>query len=309
MADHKRTTQKDAFPRPVRQSAGQGVGHERASAQGPAPGLVTSKTTPNEQQTQGCRAKGEHLDIAFCPEQTARNRVKRLKKNVWFSGRLHSQPRAGYRPDRAYFVTLTYVGVNDWSPEHLTRATDAFRRHCKRHGVPARYLWVAELQRRGAVHYHLVAWLPAGVRMPKWDQSHIAPSGRTVQAFWSHGMTNTQKVKSSAVAYLMKYVSKCHEMMVFPEGLRLFGVGGLDHSQRSIRSWSNLPEWAKCEYGVGELRRCGSRLVVVETGELVEPVWRPQLIPCGLRLTLLRPYPERFHVGPYTSWSPPNVAG
>ena len=64
-------------------------------------------------------------------------------------------------------------------------------------------------------------------------------------------MTNTQKVKSSAVAYLMKYVSKCHEMMVFPEGLRLFGVGGLDHSQRAIRSWSNLPEWAKCEYGVG----------------------------------------------------------
>lgn len=266
-------------------------------------GLVTSETTPNERRAGACRAKGDSLSVAFSPEETARKRIKRLKKGVWFAGRLHGSmsQKPGHRPDVAYFVTLTYVGVNDWSPEHLTRATDAYRRHCKRFSVPARYVWVAELQRRGAVHYHLVAWLPRGVRMPKWDRSHMAPSGREVSAFWSHGMTNVQKVKKSAVAYLMKYLQKCSEFMRFPDGLRLFGAGGLDQQSRAIRAWSNLPEWAKCEYGVGELRRCGSMLVVVETGEVAEPVWRCLSIPSGIKLELLRDYPERFHDGP---WSP-----
>lgn len=266
-------------------------------------GLVISETTPNDgHKNRSCRSEGHYVDVSFSAEETARKRLKRLRKSVWFAGRLHGamSERAGHRPDVAHFVTLTYVGVNDWSPEHLTRATDAYRRHCKRLGVPTRYLWVAELQKRGAVHYHLVAWLPVGVRMPKWDKSHTSPSGREVSAFWGHGMTNVQKVKSSAIAYLMKYLSKASELCAFPQGLRLFGVGGLDEPGRSVRSWSNLPEWAKCQYGVGELRRMGSRLVVVETGELVEPVWRSQFIPNGLRLTLLRDYPERLHDGPWS---------
>jgi hypothetical protein len=302
MADPQNLVRKPTFA-PIAASGDAGRGF---ASHGGGAGLVISETTPNERKAGACRTKGDNLSVTFSPEETARKRIKRLKKGVWFAGRLHGSMahKPGHRPDVAYFVTLTYVGVNDWSAEHLTRATDAYRRHCKRFSVPARYLWVAELQKRGAVHYHLVAWLPRGVSMPKWDKSHTAPSGREVSAFWSHGMTNTQKVKSSATAYLMKYLSKCSEFFRFPDGLRLFGVGGLDPQSRAVRSWSNLPEWAKCEHGVGELRRCGSTLVIAETGEIVEPVWRCQLIPCGIRLELLRDYPERFHEGPYSSWSP-----
>jgi len=270
-------------------------------------GLVISETTPNEERGKHRpHRENDRLDLTFSDEETARKRVKRLKKGVWLAGRFHEtmSKKPGHRPDIPYFVTLTYVGVNDWSPEHLTRATDAFRRHCERYGVPSRYIWVAELQKRGAVHYHLVAWLPRGVPMPKWDQSHIAPSGRTVSAFWNHGMTNTQKVKNSATGYLMKYLQKCHEFLRFPDGLRLFGVGGLDPQFRSVRAWSNLPQWAQCEYGVGELRRCGSHIVVAQSGEIVPPVWKSTPIPSGLRLTLLRDYPKRSHDGPYSTWSP-----
>lgn len=316
MADKKRNQQGHGPKTPAANSgavAGIG-GHPRAGGSDAgggvaAAGLVISETTPIDgQQKRRCHSAGHALDLAFSADETARKRLKRLRRNVWFAGRLHGglSERKGHRPDAAHFVTLTYVGVNDWSPEHLTRATDAFRRHCKRMGVPARYLWVAELQKRGAVHYHLVAWLPKGVRMPHWDKSHIAPSGRRIEAFWTHGMSNTQPVKSSAIAYLMKYLSKATEFHVFPAGLRLFGVGGLDDQSRCIRSWTNLPEWAKCEFGVGELRRMGSHLVIAETGELVSPVWRSQPIPSGIRLTLLRDYPKRFHDGP---WSPlPGVA-
>lgn len=304
MSEHSNPSQSSAFVARPAPSGGRGDREKGAAFHAGAPGLVISETTPNEgKENLSCHREGHHIDVSFSAEETARKRVKRLRKSVWFAGRLHGamSERPGHRPDVAHFVTLTYVGVNDWSPEHLTRATDAYRRHCRRVGVPTRYLWVAELQKRGAVHYHLVAWLPVGVRMPKWDKSHTAPSGREVSAFWGHGMTNVQKVKSSAIAYLMKYLSKVSEMYVFPPGLRLFGVGGLDPAERAVRSWSNLPEWAKCEYGVGELRRMGSSLVVVETGEFVEPVWRSQCIPNGLRLTLLRDYPARFHDGP---WSP-----
>lgn len=281
------------------------MGHERASAQGAGPGLVTSKTTPNEQQNQRSRRAGEHLDLTFSKEETARKRIARMKKGVWFSGQLHESMchRKGHRPDVAWFVTLTYIGVNDWSPEHLTRATDAYRRFCRRLGVPARYLWVSELQRRGAVHYHLVAWLPRGVRMPKWDVVTVSPSGRCISPIWPHGMANRQKVRErrSSIGYLMKYLSKTTPFHVFPDGLRLFGVGGLDAQSRAVRTWSNLPEWAKREYGVGELVRSGSSLVLVDTGEIVPPMWSRQLMPCGLRLLLLRDYPQRFHDGAYSS--------
>jgi hypothetical protein len=283
---------------PVFSPATQGEG-------GVAAGLVLSKTSGNDgQQKTGCHREKDHLDITFNKEETARKRVARLKRNVWFSGRLHGSMscRRGRRPDVAHFVTLTYVGVNDWQPGHISEALRRYRNYCKRLGVATRYLWVGELQKRGAVHYHLCVWLPHGVRMPKWDNGHISPSGAWCEAFWPHGMTNTQKVKKSAIGYLMKYLQKLNEFHVFPDGMRLYGVGGLESQERAIRGWSNMPEWVKCEHGVGEVRRIGGRLMVADTGELLEPVWRCQCIPGGLRMTLLRDKPQRFHDGPYSAF-------
>lgn len=208
----------------------------------------------------------------------------------------------GHRPPVCHFVTLTYVGVNDWRADHISEATEQYRRHCARLGVPCRYVWVAELQKRGAVHYHLLAWLPKGVQMPHWDRDAISPSGRLVRAFWSHGMTNTQVAKTG-VGYLMKYLSKLDDHTTFPPHLRLYGVGGLTSQARAVRGWYNLPEWAKCEHGVGELRRLGSRLVVVDSGEVVEPMYRPEFQKGTLVLHPLRPKPQRWHDGAYSTWS------
>ena len=80
---------------------------------------------------------------------------------------------------------------------------------CHRQGYLCRYTWVAEIQpgralRTGkeVVHYHLLAWLPRDVVMPKWDVAR----GRRL-AFWPQGMSNTQRAKAG-VGYLMKYLSK-----------------------------------------------------------------------------------------------------
>jgi hypothetical protein len=115
-------------------------------------------------------------------------------------------------------------------------------------------------------------------------------------------MTNTQVAKSG-VGYLMKYLSKLGELTVFPPRLRLYGCGGLTAQARGVRCWYNLPEWAKRGHGVGELKRQGSRLVVLETGEILPPMYAVKGVPGGMVLTLLRPMPERWHDGAYSTWS------
>lgn len=214
---------------------------------------------------------------------------------------MHGIADRGHRPPVCHFVTLTYVGVDDWRADHISDATEQYRRHCARLGLPCRYLWVAELQKRGAVHYHLLAWLPQGVHMPHWDKSTVSASGRAVRPFWSHGMTNTQRARAG-VGYLMKYLSKLGDETTFPPHLRIYGCGGLAPDARAIRAWYNLPEWAKREHGVGELRRMGSRLVVAETGELVPAMFATELCGFALRLTPLRPMPPRWHDGAYCRW-------
>jgi hypothetical protein len=260
----------------------------RGAANGEAAGLVSSKTSL------------EHF-VSLAPTACAERRVKRLKRAVWASGHLHGMAANGFRPDTAWFVTPTYVGVDDWKADQISAALHAYRQWCTSHGYSCRYTWVGELQQRGAVHYHLLVWLPRGVIMPKWDLPHKMASGKVRAAFWPHGMTNTQIAKAG-VGYLMKYLSKLGELTRFPKGMRLYGVGGLCKTGRAVRAWYNLPEWAKRSFGVGELTRKGPLLIVRATGEILEPAFKVKLTPSGLLVIPLRELPERFHDGAYSTW-------
>lgn len=250
-------------------------------------GLVPSKTSLQS-----------GLFVNLGPSAVAERRVKRLKKSVWASGHLHGLAEKGFRASVCWFVTLTYRGVDDWQPDHVSKAVQGFRDWCRAVGVQCRYTWVAELQKRGAVHYHLLAWLPPGVSMPHWDK----PKGKR-RAFWPHGMSNTEKAKSG-VGYLMKYLSKLGELTRFPKGLRLYGIGGLTEQGKAVRAWYNLPEWVKRSHGVAEVVRHGRRLMVRATGELLAPAYEVCRVPSGLLLRALRELPARFHDGAYSSWSP-----
>lgn len=224
------------------------------------------------------------------PEQALR-RVKRLKRSVWASGHLHSMADVGFRNPVCWFVTLTYRPGVEWQANHIKRAVDAFRRWCKSACIPCRFTWVAELQQRGAVHYHLLAWLPPGVSMRHWDKQTDKRS-----AFWPHGMTNTEVAKSG-VGYLMKYLSKLGELTKFPKGLRLYGIGGLDPKARAVRAWYNLPGWAKLSHGVGQLARRSGGLCDLTTGELIPPVYRIKFAPGELLISRLRDSVTRFPPG------------
>jgi hypothetical protein len=279
-------------------SAGVALDRQAQRGEGAAgAGLVPSKTSRIDVSfSSGFKVHKSETTISFSAEAVATRRVKRLKKSVWASGHLHAFADKGHRPPQCWFVTLTYVGVNDWRKDHMSTTMGLYRKWCKRIGVACRYTWVAELQGRGAVHYHLLCWLPQGVRMPHWDR----PVGKH-QAFWPHGMTNTDKALSG-VGYLMKYLSKLGELTVFPKGLRLYGIGGLDSQARGVRSWLNLPEWVKRSHGVGEIvrKRCG--LVVRATGEVLEPAFSCIVSQFSMVIVSLRELPERFHDGAYSTF-------
>ena len=119
--------------------------------------------------------------------------------------------------------------------------------------------------------------------------------------FWPHGMSQTEVAKSG-VGYLMKYLSKLSERTRFPKGLRLYGIGGLDEQGRAVRSWYNLPEWAKCNHGVGDIKVKGGRLVVQATGEILKSPYVVKLVPSGLSIEQIREKPEGFHDGAYSTW-------
>jgi hypothetical protein len=139
--------------------------------------------------------------------------------------------------------------------------------------------------------------LPRNAVMPKWD----AASGRRL-AFWPHGVTNTQVAKAG-VGYLMKYLSKLGEFSRFPKGLRLYGIGGLNATARGIRTWLNLPEWAKRSFGVGDLVRKSGHLVVQATGEILDSPYLVSLLPGALVVRVVGPVPDRFHCGPYSTFN------
>jgi hypothetical protein len=276
------------------------IAKPQAAARAAGAGLVPYKTT-----LDSTRDSLVNLSPSACAER----RVNRLKRSVWASGHLHGLSENGFRASIPWFVTLTYAKANTWAGDHLGAAVQGFRNWCKSRKVPCRYTWVAEIQPRrlerlgeAVVHYHLLAWLPVGVRMPMWDRRTANARGGERKAFWSHGMTQ-REVAKSGVGYLMKYLSKLGELTRFPRGLRVYGIGGLNETGRSVRRWFNLPEWVKSSFGVGEVVRRKFGLLVQRTGEILEPAYSVRVVCGGLLVHSLRAIPQSFHSGAYSSVS------
>jgi hypothetical protein len=280
------------------------AGAQRA-ARAEGAGLVSYKTKNNSSKNES--ENGSVLTIELNSCACAERRVRRLKRAVWASGHLHGLAERGFRAAVAWFVTLTYANADDWKPNQITAADKKFREWCKSRGVPCRYTWVAEIQplrlmRTGeaAVHYHLLAWLPVGVWMPMWDRRTVTKRGFKRAAFWPHGSTERAPA-FSGVGYLMKYLSKLGEFTIFPKGLRLYGIGGLDSIGRSVRYWYNLPQWVKNSYGVGDVIRKAFGFVVRDTGEILPPAYSVRRVPGALLLRALRPIPACLHDGAYST--------
>ena len=241
----------------------------------------------------------------------AQARVTRLRKGLGIAAKqLHNQGRAN---QRIWMQTLTYAGDNSqWRPEHISRYLDALRRwhYAVTGSKKVRYAWVAELQKRGVIHYHVIVWLDGHLTPPKADRPWRSRSTLGLPVWnapmWPHGMSN--RLESTApVAYLMKYASKVESKNVgtFPHGARIHGAGGLEPAGRDIRRWVLWPSYVQANSAVGEPWRPaqGGGFVNAATGELLLSDWAPS--GGGFRTFMrIRTGPRRIEPhGPF-SWLP-----
>ena len=228
----------------------------RGSASAPperpeASGLVSLKTSDTLIQTtvEIDRDKARH---------------KRLTRSILVAAKLFEHSFRGFRM-RPAMLTLTYRDVDGFEPRHVSELLKRIRQWLQRRGKGFYYVWVAELQQRGALHYHIVIWLPKGLTLPKPDK----------QGWWPHGSTRIEWARHP-VGYLIKYASKFDIKGGLPKGCRLHGAGGFDEASKQIRRWFNLPTWLKALAGVSSrfMRVKGVGLVAADSGVCVQSPWR-----------------------------------
>ena len=239
-----------------------------------AQGLVFNETGVNDTLDVGKRPLREKLKI-----NRDAQRYRRLKGGVSNSARLlHRQAHQERHCQRwnLKFITLTYADASGWRPGHLEAFRKALWHWCRRNDCKLRFVWVAELQRRGAVHYHMVVWLPKGKFFP-------APDKGSRHAWWPHGSTNVQTAKSP-IGYLVKYASKANALSAaqFPRGARMFGHGGLSKEGREeVRYWRS-PFWVRDALpGTADIRKVSGGYVDKHTGEFLASPWRVCVGPGG----------------------------
>lgn len=183
-------------------------------------------------------------------------------------------------------VTLTYAPGIEYSPRQITEYVRRSRAWLESRKIPYAYEWVLEMQKRGAPHYHVLWWLPAGTKMPKPDMA----VGRQRKPLWPCGLTKIELARSGP-AYIVKYASKGDKGLPLPRGARLYGVGGFD-SAKKLAQWRALPAYVRerTEQGNSVRRVTGGGWLVKESGEHIPSAWerRVQYGPGYCRVTISR---------------------
>lgn len=181
-------------------------------------------------------------------------KVRRARYATLTGARLHQMERPTWA---ATFCGFTYAPGNDYHPRHISNLVKHVRRWCEKHGIECRYIWVAEMQKRGVIHYHLLVFHPKRLQFPKPDK----------QGWWPHGSTNRRTGIKRAVAYMAKYMSK-GDTAQYPKGARTYGCGGLQGTAKIEMRWWKLPQWIRKETQPEDEPRRVSH-VYADTGELV----------------------------------------
>jgi len=171
-------------------------------------------------------------------------RHARLKRRVkaWSWSLNEFMQSAAKSRARLVMITLTYREGVEWQPQHMRQFMQHFlksEKHIKMLG----YAWVAELQKRGAVHFHVLLLVRHGSDIPLPDKI----------GWWPHGSSKIETARSHW--YIVKYASKAlflgadGEWKKYPKGIRIFAVwvapGILDSVQRWNFRLSSQPGWIR----------------------------------------------------------------
>jgi hypothetical protein len=161
-------------------------------------------------------------------------------------------------------LTLTYQDPDAWKPRHISDLLKHVRHYLNRRGHAFPYIWVAEMQKRGAIHYHICLWLPRGITLPKPDK----------RGWWPHGSTRIEWARKP-VGYMVKYASKGADGPRLPDSARMHGCGGLNPEKRNTRAYKMAPSWVRESFEEEDQpRRCpGGGWVSRINGEWLPSPW------------------------------------
>jgi hypothetical protein len=162
---------------------------------------------------------------------TVKERIKRLQKRIRLWAGLADQNTKGCT---LWMITLTYKYVDGWKPNHIREFMLKIRKRYGKHLLG--YAWVAELQKRGAVHYHVLLYTKGISKVVKPDKS----------GFWTHGLTTTEQARTPY--YIMKYAGKEYQkdFTKFPPGIRAFAVWFQSENLRTTLRYESLhPKYQK----------------------------------------------------------------
>jgi hypothetical protein len=229
-------------------------------------GLVLSSTTQTRDKLRANGEAVERMKRGGRVVDRLASRLRRMSHGVKTAARLMSEvcTRRGFRY-RAAMITLTYRDAAQWRACHVREFLDTVRKFTQRAGHDFRYVWVAEMQQRGVVHYHVLVWMPHGFRLPKPDD----------RGWWAHGSTKIEWARK-CVGYLAKYASKGMEpdAPAFPKGIRISGNGGLDLEAKREFRWWRAPSEAREFLGPGaDVRRINGGRFDAVTGLFWASPW------------------------------------
>lgn len=256
LAELRANPPPDTFGPPA-QLATLGAWAARAGRQSLLSKLANASAAGSESPPQaGSGAAGAGLDPSSTSHtqndesipETLKTRLRRMRQGVVTAARLMQEDlQQGGRRYRAAMVGVTYRPGVEPRARHLSALQNHYRNWLARRGEELRCVWVAEMQKRGVIHYHLLLFLPRGLTPPKPDK----------QGWWPHGSSNC-KWAQKPVGYLVKYTSKAESKCQLPKGSRMWGCAGLRGTRRDHLRWWLAPGWLRELVPLGDvLRRVG----------------------------------------------------
>lgn len=199
------------------------------------------------------RITGESFEPT--PEDKHNQRMARLRNRVYWGVEGVSR-ETRFEGGRMIMLTLTYAPRHRWAPQQINSFARDWYKEWGRS-----YVWVAELQKRGAMHYHVLTSLPDGA---KWSKNHV-------EFLWYFGLVwITDNIRRPM--YLMKYLQKEYQKNGnrFPKGARVTGSGGttryISDSANRERICSRLPGWVQRSMDARERGEIGGLVYRVRGG-------------------------------------------
>lgn len=134
-------------------------------------------------------------------------------------------------PARLVMMTLTYKDVNGWRANHINYFMKNLKQRLDKKLLA--FAWVAEIQKRGAIHYHLILLTEKGSQIPLPDKSGM----------WVHGISRIETARTPW--YLLTYAGKEHQkdLARYPKGCWLYGASvrfGGDDTKALFRALAGL---------------------------------------------------------------------